>query len=70
MVSFGLVWSRKVLDIRYRNNLKFLKSPNLKIVNKEVVQVDFLEEDEDRFVKKVLNSFNGAPITVLFILDK
>ncbi|XP_028791362.1 rhodanese-like domain-containing protein 4A, chloroplastic isoform X1 [Neltuma alba] len=59
----------QLLDIRDRKNLKFLRSPNLKILNKETVQVEFSEGDEDGFVKKVLESFNDAPNTVLCILD-
>ncbi|KAI9075675.1 hypothetical protein K1719_042372 [Acacia pycnantha] len=59
----------QLLDIRDRNNLKFLRSPNLKILNKEVVKVEFSEGDEDGFVKKVLETFNDAPNTVLCIMD-
>lgn len=60
----------QLLDIRDKKNLKFLRSPNLKILNKEVVQVEFLEGDEDGFVKKVLESFKDVPNTVVCILDR
>ncbi|KAI4356269.1 hypothetical protein L6164_000302 [Bauhinia variegata] len=59
----------RLLDIRDKKNLKILKSPNLKILNKEVVQVEFQEGDEDGFVKKVLGSFEEPSNTVLCILD-
>ncbi|XP_054790507.1 rhodanese-like domain-containing protein 4A, chloroplastic [Prosopis cineraria] len=59
----------QLLDIRDGKNLKFLRSPNLKILNKEVVQVEFSEGDEEGFIKKVLERFNDAPNTVLCILD-
>lgn len=60
----------QLLDIRDRKNLKFLRSPNLKILNKEVVQVQFSDGNEDGFVKKVLESFKDAPNTVVCILDR
>ncbi|KAE9617909.1 putative Rhodanese-like domain-containing protein [Lupinus albus] len=59
----------QLLDIRDRKNLKFLGSPNLKIVKKEVVQVEFSDGNEDGFVKKVLERFSDAPNTVLCVLD-
>ncbi|KAJ7950591.1 Rhodanese-like domain-containing protein chloroplastic-like [Quillaja saponaria] len=59
----------QLLDIRDRRNLNYLKSPNLKILNKGVVQVDFSEEDQDGFLKKVLRSFGDAENTVVCILD-
>ncbi|KAG6680688.1 hypothetical protein I3843_13G046800 [Carya illinoinensis] len=59
----------QLLDIRGRKSLKFLKSPNLKILNKDVVQVPFSEGDEDGFVKLVLESFGDVAITVVCVLD-
>ncbi|KAK7295237.1 hypothetical protein RJT34_18142 [Clitoria ternatea] len=60
----------QLLDIRDRKNVKFLKSPNLKMLGKEVVQVEFTEEgNEDEFVKKALERFNDVPNTVVFVLD-
>ncbi|MED6186987.1 hypothetical protein PIB30_072074 [Stylosanthes scabra] len=59
----------QLLDIRDRKNVKFLRSPNLKLLKKEVVQVEFTEGNEDGFVKKVLGRFKDPPNTVLCILD-
>ena len=60
----------QLLDIRDRKNVKFLGSPNLKLLNKEVVQVEFTDGNEDGFVKKVLERFRDPPNTVLCILDR
>lgn len=60
----------QLLDIRDRKNVKFLGSPSLKMVNKEVVQVEFVEGNEDGFVKKVLERFKDASNTVVFVLDR
>ncbi|PON65928.1 Rhodanese-like domain containing protein [Trema orientale] len=59
----------QLLDIRDQRSLKYLKSPNLKIINKSVVQVQFLEDDTDGFVKKVLGTFKDPADTVVCILD-
>ncbi|XAR58796.1 hypothetical protein NMG60_11014341 [Bertholletia excelsa] len=59
----------QLLDIRDRKSLQYLGSPNLKIVNKGVVQVEFLNGDEEGFVKKVLEEFTEPANTVLCILD-
>ncbi|XP_058756162.1 rhodanese-like domain-containing protein 4A, chloroplastic [Vicia villosa] len=59
----------QLLDIRDRKNVKFLPSPNLMMLKKEVVQVEFKEGNEDGFVKKVLERFRDAENTVVFILD-
>ncbi|GAB4830372.1 hypothetical protein Ancab_020009 [Ancistrocladus abbreviatus] len=59
----------QLLDIRDEKSLAFLGSPNLKILNKDVVQVHFSEGDEDGFVKKVLESFADPKETVVCILD-
>ncbi|KAI5428310.1 hypothetical protein KIW84_033341 [Lathyrus oleraceus] len=59
----------QLLDIRDRKNVKFLRSPNLMMLKKEVVQVEFNEGNEDGFVKKVLERFQDASNTVVFILD-
>ncbi|KAF2284679.1 hypothetical protein GH714_029139 [Hevea brasiliensis] len=47
----------QLLDIRDKKSLVALRSPNLKILNKSVVQVEFSKEDEDGFVKNVLEKF-------------
>ncbi|CAJ2645670.1 rhodanese-like domain-containing protein 4A, chloroplastic isoform X2 [Trifolium pratense] len=59
----------QLLDIRDRKNVKFLGSPNLKMLKKEVVQVEFVEGNEDGFVKKVLERFKDASNTVVCVLD-
>ncbi|XP_052115885.1 rhodanese-like domain-containing protein 4A, chloroplastic [Arachis duranensis] len=59
----------QLLDIRDRKNVKFLGSPNLKLLNKEAVKVEFTEGNEDGFVKKVLGRFKEPPNTVLCVLD-
>lgn len=61
----------QLLDVRDEKSLAVLGSPNLRILNKDVVQVDYSEEDEDGFVKKVKMSFVGdAADTLVFVLDK
>lgn len=61
----------QLLDIRDQKNVRFLKSPNLKMFEKEVAQVEFAEDgNEDEFVKKVLGRFKDAPNTVVCVLDR
>lgn len=62
--------SAQLLDIRKKKSLKYLKSPNLTILNKDVLQVQYYEGDEDGFVKKVLESFGDPASTVVCVLDK
>ncbi|TKY65310.1 Rhodanese domain-containing protein 4A [Spatholobus suberectus] len=59
----------QLLDIRDAKSVKFLRSPNLKMLEKEVTQVEFVEGSEDAFVKKVLGRFKDAPNTVVCVLD-
>lgn len=59
----------QLLDIRDTKSLKYLKSPNLKILNKGVVQLQYSEGDEDGFVNKVLQSFENVSTTVVCVLD-
>ncbi|KAJ9176698.1 hypothetical protein P3X46_011982 [Hevea brasiliensis] len=59
----------QLLDIRDKKSLVALRSPNLKILNKSVVQVEFSKEDEDGFVKNVLEKFPDPANTFLCILD-
>ncbi|KAG5092754.1 hypothetical protein JHK82_051532 [Glycine max] len=60
----------QLLDIRDEKNVRFLKSSNLKMFEKEVAQVEFAEDgNEDEFVKKVLGRFKDAPNTVVCVLD-
>jgi hypothetical protein len=44
--------------------------PNLKLVDKSAVQVEFDEEDEKGFVKEVLTRFSDPANTVVCVLDK
>ncbi|PSR86288.1 Rhodanese-like domain-containing protein 4A [Actinidia chinensis var. chinensis] len=59
----------QMLDIRDKRSLQYLGSPNLKIVNKGVVQVEFSGGDEEGFVRKVLAKFTEPENTVICILD-
>ncbi|XP_059659981.1 rhodanese-like domain-containing protein 4A, chloroplastic isoform X2 [Cornus florida] len=59
----------QLLDIRDKKNLKYLGSPNLKYLNKSVVQVEFCEGDEGAFVKKVMEKFPQPADTTICILD-
>ncbi|KAF5954498.1 hypothetical protein HYC85_007354 [Camellia sinensis] len=60
----------QLVDIRDKKSLQYLGSPNLKFVNKSVVQVEFREEDEEGFVNKVLEKFTEPANTVICVLDK
>ncbi|KAE9463680.1 hypothetical protein C3L33_04401, partial [Rhododendron williamsianum] len=60
----------QLLDIRNSKTVRYLGSPNLKIVGKAVAQVEFREGDEDGFVKMVLEKFAEPANTVICILDK
>lgn len=60
----------QLLDIRDNKSLGYLGSPNLKILNKGVVQVYYSEGDEDGFVKKVLERFSDPANTTVCVLDK
>ncbi|CAL5388184.1 unnamed protein product [Camellia sinensis] len=60
----------QLLDIRDKKSLQYLGSPNLKFVNKSVVQVEFREEHEEGFVNKVLEKFTEPANTVICVLDK
>ncbi|KAL8253102.1 hypothetical protein R6Q59_036795 [Mikania micrantha] len=60
----------QLLDIRDGKTLRVLGSPNLKLLNKNVVQVEFRDgDDEDDFVKKVKESFEDPANTTICILD-
>ncbi|KAA8543586.1 hypothetical protein F0562_021668 [Nyssa sinensis] len=61
--------SSQLLDIRDKKRLAYLGSPNLKILNKSVVQVEFREADEEGFVQKVLENFPEPTNTTICILD-
>ncbi|KAK6940390.1 hypothetical protein RJ641_029921 [Dillenia turbinata] len=59
----------ELLDIRDGKSSAVLGSPSLKILNKGVTRVEYLEGDEDGFVKKVKESFSDPENTILCILD-
>ncbi|CAK9139447.1 unnamed protein product [Ilex paraguariensis] len=61
--------STQLLDIRDKKSLGYLGSPNLKILNKGVVQVEFSEGDGEGFVKKVLEKFREPENTTICVLD-
>ncbi|KAH6828343.1 Rhodanese/Cell cycle control phosphatase superfamily protein [Perilla frutescens var. hirtella] len=61
--------SAQLLDIRARKSIASLGSPNLKLLSKKAVQVEFREGDEDGFVKRVLENFGEPANTTLCILD-
>ncbi|WOL04462.1 rhodanese-like domain-containing protein 4, chloroplastic [Canna indica] len=59
----------QLLDVRKRRSLKYMASPNLKILNKNVVQVEYSEADEEGFIKEVLQNFEDPQNTVICVLD-
>ncbi|KAM7521923.1 hypothetical protein LguiA_011825 [Lonicera macranthoides] len=59
----------QLLDIRAAKSLGFLGSPNLRILKKSVVQVEFIEGDEEGFVKNTLEKFRDPANTTICILD-
>ncbi|OEL12996.1 Rhodanese-like domain-containing protein 4A, chloroplastic [Dichanthelium oligosanthes] len=60
----------QLLDIRRTKSVRFMASPNLKLVDKSAVQVELDEEDEKGFVKEVLARFPDPANTVVCVLDK
>ncbi|XP_019052587.1 PREDICTED: rhodanese-like domain-containing protein 4A, chloroplastic isoform X2 [Nelumbo nucifera] len=61
--------SSQLLDIREKQSLLNLGSPNLNILNKRVVQVQFSEGEEKVFVRKLLENFKDAGNTTVCIID-
>ncbi|KAL4308454.1 hypothetical protein GQ457_01G051820 [Hibiscus cannabinus] len=61
--------SAQLLDIRENKTLASLGSPDLSFLNKDTVQLQFTDEDEDGFVKKVLEKFSDPANTVICVLD-
>jgi hypothetical protein len=60
----------QLLDIRRGKSVRFMAPPNLKIVDKTAVQVEFNEKDEQGFVREVLARFPDPASTVVCVLDK
>ncbi|KZV52380.1 rhodanese-like domain-containing protein 4A, chloroplastic [Dorcoceras hygrometricum] len=61
--------SCQLLDIRDRKSLAYLNSPNLKFLNKSVLQVEFRLGDEDDFVKAVLKNFEEPANATVCVID-
>uniref|UniRef100_A0A6V7QTA8 Rhodanese domain-containing protein n=1 Tax=Ananas comosus var. bracteatus TaxID=296719 RepID=A0A6V7QTA8_ANACO len=59
----------QLLDIRKKKSVRFMASPNLRILGKDVVHVEFSEGDEDGFVKEVLKNYGDPQNTVICVLD-
>lgn len=60
----------QLLDIRRAKSVRFMAPPNLKLVEKSTVQIEFDEEDEKGFIKEVLTRFPDPANTVVCVLDK
>lgn len=60
----------QLLDIRRGNSVRFMAPPNLRLVEKSAVQVEFDEEDEKGFLREVLARFPDPANTVVCVLDK
>ncbi|CAL9125990.1 unnamed protein product [Musa textilis] len=59
----------QLLDVRKRQSVKFMDSPNLRILNKNVVQVENSDGNEEGFIKEVLRNFEDPGNTVICVLD-
>ncbi|KAG1328241.1 rhodanese-like domain-containing protein 4A, chloroplastic [Cocos nucifera] len=59
----------QLLDIRNKQSVRFMSSPNLKIFDKDVVQVEFTEGEEEDFVKEVMKNFRDPGNTIICVLD-
>lgn len=59
----------ELLDIRKKQSVNYLNSPNLKVLNKSVAQVEFVEGEEEGFVMEVLKRLGDPGNTVLCVLD-
>jgi hypothetical protein len=59
-----------LLDIRQGKSVQFMAPPNLNIVDKTVMRVEFHEEDEEGFIEEVLARFPDPANTVVCVLDK
>ncbi|CAM0884017.1 unnamed protein product [Alopecurus aequalis] len=59
----------QLLDIRRGKSVQFIPPPNLRLVEKKAVQVEFDEENEKRFLREVLARFPDPANTVVCVLD-
>lgn len=60
----------QLLDVRKTRSVKYMASPNLKILNKSAVWVEYSEGNEEGLVKEVLQNFADPQNTVICVLDK
>lgn len=60
----------QLLDIRDSKSLAYMGSPNLKMLTKSAVQVEFREGEEEGFVKRVLENFGDPANTTVCVIDK
>ncbi|XP_068666111.1 rhodanese-like domain-containing protein 4A, chloroplastic [Aristolochia californica] len=58
-----------LLDIRNKQSLEYLGSPNLTSMMKKTLQVEFTEGEEESFVKEVLKNFSDPGKTVVCVID-
>ncbi|XP_052180217.1 rhodanese-like domain-containing protein 4A, chloroplastic [Diospyros lotus] len=61
--------STQLLDIRDKKSLQYLGSPNLRILSKSVVQVEYREGDDEGFVTKVLDELAEPESTAICVID-
>ncbi|KAM0887566.1 hypothetical protein ACQ4PT_028949 [Festuca glaucescens] len=59
----------QLLDIRRGKSVQFMPPPNLRLVEKNAVQVEFDEEDQKGFLREVLARFPDPANTVVCVLD-
>ncbi|XP_062207735.1 rhodanese-like domain-containing protein 4A, chloroplastic [Phragmites australis] len=59
----------QLLDIRLGKSVRFMAPPNLRLLDKSAVQVEYNEDDEDGFVPEVLARFPDPANTVVCVLD-
>uniref|UniRef100_A0A0D9V8T0 Rhodanese domain-containing protein n=1 Tax=Leersia perrieri TaxID=77586 RepID=A0A0D9V8T0_9ORYZ len=59
----------QLLDIRRGKSVRFMASPNLRLIEKSAEQVEFEEEDEEGFLKEVMARFPDPANTVVCVLD-
>ncbi|XP_072970928.1 rhodanese-like domain-containing protein 4A, chloroplastic isoform X1 [Typha angustifolia] len=59
----------QLLDIRRKQSVMFMAPPNLKIFNKNVLQMEFSEGEEEGFVKEILKNYGDPANTIICVLD-
>ncbi|RWW55829.1 hypothetical protein BHE74_00037488 [Ensete ventricosum] len=61
--------SAQLLDVRKRQSVKFMDSPNLRILSKNVVRVEYSDGNEEGFIDEVRRNFEDPGNTVICVLD-